>query len=435
MDNPPTEARPVRARLFANRNFRLLFGGSSVSALGDQFTLVALPWLVLRLTGSPAALGLVLAAMALPRAIFMLIGGAMVDRLSARRILLLARGVNAVLVALLAALVLGGAIAMPAVYAIALCIGVATAFAYPAGSALLPQLVATTQLASANALFMGMRQLSLFIGPALAGLVIGVHAGHGAAESRGLGLAFAVDAASFLASLASLWMIRSAADRPPRPTGKGVLGDIAAGVHHVWGDLPLRAFMLYAAVVTAFVGGPIQVGLPVLANNRMDLGAASLGILMTANGGGMLVGGFLSRLVARAVRGRLGMLVLCMDTLAGVALAALALAHSTMYGALLLAGVGVLAGIAQIAIVTWIQQRVPPAMMGRTMSLLMFTFMGIGPVSAAVAGSLLKVLSLGALFAGTGLALSAIALACLAHPALRRIGEPINLRSAACRAP
>jgi len=409
-------------KLLAQRNFRLLFIGSAVSALGDQFTLVALPWLVLRLTADPASLGLVLAAMALPRAIFMLIGGAMVDRLSARRILLLARTINALLVALLAGLVLAGAIGMPMIYAIALGIGVATAFAYPAGSALLPQLVAPAQLSPANALFMSVRQLSLFVGPALAGLVIGTHAGHGAAEARGLGLAFVVDAASFLASLGSLWLIRTAADRQVRPRGNGVLGDVAAGVRQVWADLPLRAFMLYAAVVTAFVGGPIQVGLPVLANSRMDLGAASLGILMTANGGGMLVGGFLSRRVARAASGRLGVLVLCMDTLAGLALATLALVHNTLHGALLLAGVGVLAGIAQIAIVTWIQQRVPPAMMGRTMSLLMFTFMGLGPISAAVAGSLLKLISLGALFAGAGLILSAIALACLASPALRGIG-------------
>jgi len=307
MENP----NQASATLSANRDFRLLFGGSSVSALGDQFTLVALPWLVLRLTGSPAVLGLVLAAMALPRAIFMLIGGAMVDRLSARRILLLARAANALLVALLAGLVLGNAIAMPAIYAIALGIGLATAFAYPAGSALLPQLVAPTRLASANALLMGARQLSLFVGPALAGLVIGTHAGHGAAEAHGLGMAFAIDAASFGASLLSLWLIRSAADRPARAASRGVLADVAEGVRHVWADLPLRAFMLYAAVVTAFVGGPIQVGLPVLANSRMDLGAASLGILMTANGGGMLVGGFLSRAVARMAGGRLGMLVLC----------------------------------------------------------------------------------------------------------------------------
>jgi MFS family permease len=316
MTNPP--AAPV---LRANRDFRLLFAGGTVSALGDQFTLVALPWLVLRLTGSAAALGLVLAAMALPRAILMLVGGALVDRMSARRILLLARGVNAALVALLAGLVLAGGIGMPAVYAIALGIGVATAFAYPAGSALLPQVVAPVQLSPANALFMGMRQLSQFVGPALAGVVVGMHAGHGVAEARRLGLAFAIDAASFLVSLGLLWLIRGAARGQSGARTNGVLADVGAGMRHVWADLPLRAFMLYAAAVTAFVGGPIQVGLPVLANSRLDLGPASLGLLMTANGGGMLVGGFLSRVVARAASGRLGVLVLCMDTFASLALA------------------------------------------------------------------------------------------------------------------
>jgi MFS family permease len=415
-----------RDSVFANRNFRLLFGGSTISMLGDQFTLVALPWLVLKLTGNPAALGLVLAAMALPRALFMLIGGAVVDRLSPRRVLLAARGVNALLVALLAALVLLGDIRMWLVYLIALGIGLSTAFAYPAGSAILPQLVRKDQLQPANALVMGMRQLSMFVGPALAGVVISLGA-HGAQpqavqDAEGLGLAFAIDAASFIFSLGSLLLIRVHGDFDPKPAVGGVLANVASGVRMIWADLPLRAFMLYAAVVSVFVGGPLQVGLPVLADTRMDLGAASLGILMTANGGGMLLGSFLSGPVSRFVRGRLGLMVLTIDSLAGLALATLALVHSTVTGAALLAATGVLAGIAQIAIVSWIQRRVAPEMMGRAMSVLMFTFLGLGPISAAIAGSLLKLISLTDLFAGAGLLLTAIALTCMRSPALRSIG-------------
>lgn len=414
--------------VLTNRNFRLLFGGSTVSALGDQFTLVALPWLVLKLTGDPAALGLVLAAMALPRAIFMLIGGAVVDRMSPRHVLLGARGANALLVSLLAVLVWSGVINMPVVYAIALGIGVSTAFAYPASSSILPQLMEPTQLASANALVMGMRQMSVFVGPLLAGLVIGTgaHAAatHGPADAHGLGLAFGIDAISFVASLGSLMMIRLHSEGQPRRAQGSVLAAIAEGVRGVWADVPLRAFILYVGAVTVFVGGPIQVGLPVLADTRLDLGAASLGILMTANGGGMVVGGFLSKLAARFVRGRLGLMVLCIDSIAGLGLVLLGTIHSTWSGAVLLAATGLLAGIAQIAIISWIQQRVSREMMGRTMSLLMFTFMGLGPVSAAVAGGLLKLISLPALFAGAGLALTTIALCCLANPALRSIGAP-----------
>ena len=415
-----------RESVFANHNFRLLFGGSTISMLGDQFTLVALPWLVLKLTGNPAALGLVLATMALPRALFMLIGGAVVDRLSPRRVLLAARGANALLVALLAALVLLGDIRMWLVYAIALGIGLSTAFAYPAGSAILPQLVSKDQLQPANALVMGMRQLSMFIGPALAGVVISIGA-HGAQpqavqDAGGLGLAFSIDAISFAFSLGSLLLIRIHSDFHPKAVVGSVLSNIASGVRTIWADLPLRAFILYAGVISVFVGGPIQVGLPVLADTRMDLGAASLGILMTANGGGMLLGSFLSGIASRTVRGRLGLMILAIDSLAGLALAAMALVHSTITGAVLLAGTGMLGGIAQITIISWIQRRVAPEMMGRTMSVLMFTFMGLGPISAAIAGSLLKLISLTGLFAGAGLLLTAIALSCMGNPALRSIG-------------
>ena len=420
------QASSPRSALFANHNFALLFGGSTISAIGDQFTLVALPWLVLKLTGDPAALGLVLAAMALPRAAFMLIGGAVVDRMSPRRVLLGARAVNALLVSLLAVLVLAGAIQMWMIYVIALGIGLATAFAYPAGSAILPQLVGPQQLQPANALFMGMRQLSMIVGPALAGLVIGTGAHavqqQAVADAGGLGLAFSVDAVSFLFSLGSLMLVRIHSDHHPKVPVGSVLANVASGIRNIWADLPLRAFILYAAVVSVFVGGPIQVGLPVLADTRLDLGAASLGILMTSNGVGMLLGSFLSGLVTRMVKSRLGLMVLCIDSLAGLALAALALVHSTLGGAVLLAGTGMLGGIAQIAIVSWIQRRVAPEMMGRTMSVLMFTFMGLGPLSAAIAGSLLKVIALPTLFAGAGLLLTAIALSCMSNPALRSIG-------------
>ena len=416
----------TRSSLFANHNFALLFGGSTISAIGDQFTLVALPWLVLKLTGDPAALGLVLAAIALPRAVFMLIGGAVVDRMSPRRVLLGARAINALLVSLLALLVLAGGIQMWMIYVIALGIGLSTAFTYPAGSAILPQLVEPQQLQPANALFMGMRQLSMIIGPVLAGLVIGIaaHAGQpqAVADARGLGLAFSVDALSFLFSLGSLMLVRIHSDHHPKAPEGSVLTNVVSGIRTIWADLPLRAFILYVAVVSVFVGGPIQVGLPVLADTRLDLGAASLGILMTANGVGMLLGSFLSGIVTKLVRSRLGLMVLGIDSLAGLALATMALVHSTFAGAALLTATGMLGGIAQIAIFSWIQRRVAPEMMGRTMSVLMFTFMGLGPLSAMIAGKLLKVISLPALFVGAGLTLTAIALCCMTSPALRSIG-------------
>jgi len=422
----PAAPTPARRSLFANRDFSLLFGGSSISAFGDQFTLVALPWLVLKLTGNPAALGIVLAVMAFPRAAFMLIGGAIVDRMSPRRVLLGARAVNAACIVILAALVLTGNIQMWTVYLLALGIGLSTAFAYPAGSAILPQLVPLQQLRPANAAFMGMRQLSMVGGPVLAGFVIALGAHHQPSaqalpDARGLGMAFGIDAASFVFSLVSLAMIRIRGDFHPPQTSGGMFASIAAGIRYVWADVPLRAFVIYWSFVAIFVSGPIQVGLPVLADTRLSLGAASLGILMTAQGVGMFAGSFLSGIGSRLMRGHLGVMVLCFDSLIGVALAALTLVHTTWFGAALLLCTGLLGGVVQIAIFTWIQQRVSQAMMGRTMSILMFTFMGLGPLSAAAAGALLKVISLTALFGIAGLTLTVIALCCLASPQMRGI--------------
>lgn len=424
--NTISPATPTRSSIFANPNFSLLFGGSSISAFGDQFTLVALPWLVLKLTGNPAALGIVLAVMAAPRAAFMLIGGAVVDRMSPRRVLLAARAVNAACIVILAALVLTGSILVWMVYVLALGIGLSTAFAYPAGSAILPQLVEPRQLRSANAAYMGMRQLSMIGGPVLAGFVIAMGAHHQSSaqalpDARGLGLAFGIDAASFVFSLASLAMVRIHGDFHPTKTTGSMFASIAAGIRYVWSDVPLRAFMLYASFGSVFVSGPIQVGLPVLADTRLNLGAASLGILMTAQGIGMFAGSFLSGTGQRLMRGHLGVMVLCIDSLVGLMLAALMLVHTTYTGAALLLCTGLFAGMVQIAIYTWIQQRVSPAMMGRAMSILMFTFMGLGPLSAAAAGALLKVISLTTLFGIAGLTLTAIALSCLGSPQMRSI--------------
>lgn len=427
MSAAPPAARPAaRASLFSNRDFSLLFGGSAISAFGDQFTLVALPWLVLKLTGNPAALGIVLAVMAFPRAAFMLIGGAVVDRISPRVVLLGARAANAICIVILAALVLTGAIHMWMIYLLALGIGLSTAFAYPAGSAILPQLVPPQQLRQANAAFMGMRQLSMVGGPVLAGFVIalGAHrqpSAHALPDARGLGMAFGIDAASFVFSLISLAMIRIHGDFNPPEAGRGVFASIAAGIRYVWSDVPLRAFVIYASFVAVFVGGPIQVGLPVLADTRLDLGAASLGILMTAQGIGMFMGSALSGLAQRMVRGQLGVMVLCFDALTGLVLAALTGVHTTRFGAVLLFCSGLLGGIVMIAIFTWIQQRVSQQTMGRAMSILMFAFMGLGPLSAAAAGALLKVISLTALFGIAGLTLTLIALSCLASPQMRSI--------------
>jgi len=414
------------ARLSADRNFTLLLSGSTASMFGDQFTLMALPLLVLRLTANAGALGMVLATMALPRALLILLGGAVVDRWSPRRVLLCSRAINALCVVVLAVLTLGGGITLPHIYAIALGIGISTAFAYPAGSAILPQLISAVHLPKANSLAMTARQLSLFVGPMLAALVVGgtVPASTHSAGSNvhGLGVAFAIDAASFLLSLVSLVLIRVPAYAPTIAPARSMLASVAEGIRALWHDTPLRSFTIYSTLVMLLVAGPVQVGLPLLATTCLDLGDASLGILMAANGAGMLAGGLCTSMILRRANDRLGAIIIALDIMLGLAVVLLAFVRSTAWASALLAIAGALGGIGQIGVVTWIQRRVVPEMMGRAMSVIMVLGMSVAPVSAMCAGLLLSVMDLHTLFVATGVVLSLSAALGLAYPPLRNIG-------------
>ncbi|QGZ42224.1 MFS transporter [Pseudoduganella flava] len=397
----------TRAALWAEPNFRWLLGGGMLSMIGDQFTLIALPWLVLKLTGDPLALGVVIALMSIPRAVFILVGGALVDRYSPLRVMMLSKHASALLLFALAALTLSGSATLPLVYALALGIGLAQAFAIPSGTAMLPQTVPAPLLQAANGTMMGMRQLSMLAGPLLAALLLAL-AGGGATvtDARPLGLAFAVDCASFVISAFTLARVRPLADAP-RAAETHVLRAVGAGLAMVWRDTALRTCFLYWGLVAFCVGGAMQVALPLLARDVLH-GASSLGVLMGAHGAGTLLGMVLA---ARAPRLGLpfGAMLLLGDALAGLLLVPLGAVGALWQAILLLLALGVLAGYLQVAIFTWIGRRVAPQMLGRAMSIFLFIFMGLAPLSAAFTGAILQYVSLATLYAAGGALLTGCA--------------------------
>jgi MFS family permease len=172
LDTKTAVSRGTFRAVLRIRNFRLLWIGQGISVLGDQFYLIALPWLVLQLTGDALAVGTVLALVAFPRALFMLVGGALIDRFSPRKVMLASDALRLALVTLLTLLILTGLIQMWMLYGFALLFGLVAVFFYPAQPALIPQLVEEEQLQIGNVLNMGTPQLGLFAGPVLAGGLI-----------------------------------------------------------------------------------------------------------------------------------------------------------------------------------------------------------------------------------------------------------------------
>jgi MFS family permease len=417
----PTAAR---AALMRDPNFRWLMLGSIVSALGDQFTMIALPWLVLKMTGDPLALGLVVALMGVPRAVFILFGGALVDRHSPMRVLMLTKHANTVLLGALAALVLTGSATLPLVGALALALGLASAFSIPSGTSLMPQVVAPGQLPLANGMLMSIRQVTMLAGPLLAGLLFAL-AGDGSsgmADARGLGLAFAFDCISFAASAWTLSKVAVLSAVPQPAVVQPILRAVGAGLAMVWNDRTLRTCFIYWGVCSCVVGGIMQVAMPVLASSRLH-GAASLGIMMGAYGAGTLAGMALTGIMGNLRFGNLGATLLLIDGIVGAALLPLGHISATWQGAVLNLAVGVLAGFMQVAVFTWVQQRVPREMLGRTMAIFMFIFMGLAPLASALAGWVMRYVALTTLFTGAGLFLVGAALLAYAFTPMRSMAD------------
>ena len=418
------EPQTLRADLLREANFRWLTGGGLISGLGDQFSMIALPWLVLTMTGSPLTMGLVIALMSIPRALLILVGGALVDRYSPKSILMLSKHCNALLLFALAAMVLTDSVSMPAVYALAFGMGLASAFSIPAGTSMLPHIVAAPQLPLANGILMGVRQLTVLSGPLLAALVFalfGDGSGAGAHPMRGIGIAFGLDCFSFVFSawtLSQVQLLQAPAKAAPEPIFKA----IGAGLAMVWNDKALRVCMAYWALGALVVGGTMQVALPVLASTRLG-GATALGIMMGMHGVGSLGGMALTGLFGKFRIGTFGATLLLFDAAAAILLIIMSGVQTTWQAGAFMLVLGLLGGFIQVGVFSWIQTRVPRPMLGRMMSIFMFIFMGAPPIAAAVVGWLLQYASLGQLFVGAGAFLLLAAVLAWLFTAIRQVTD------------
>ncbi|MBV8201006.1 MAG: MFS transporter [Acidobacteria bacterium] len=409
---PATAPLPPPRHPLAIPHFRNLWIGVTISVIGDQFYLVALPWLVLQLTGSSLALGTVMMTTAIPRAGLMLVGGAMIDRFSVRRVLIVTATIRALLVGAVAALVWLRAIGLWHVYLLTFAFGVADAFSLPAGLALIPTLVEPRQLQPANAALQSSAVMAQMVGPAPAGLLI---------RSFGVAPALLCDALSFLAALAAVLGLPQPPAAPAAAAGSAArpstLHAIGEGLRAVRQDRPLLSLLGVFAVLNFCIAGPLFVGLPAMA--RLHFGsAAAFGTFLTCFGGGTLVGLAAAGMVKRPRRR--GLQIIAMSCATGLELIAIGLVGSAAAIGTLLALMGVGVGVVNVQFGAWIQARVDRAILGRVSSVLMFCAVGLVPVSYAVAGAL-AAFSFAALFAGAGAVLAATAVLAVSSGAARRI--------------
>ena len=388
------------------RDFRLLWAGEGVSLLGDQFHFVALATLVFALTGSGLALGTVLVAVAIPRAALMLFGGALTDRLSPRTLMIASNILRSVVVATVAILVLSGRAELWHLVALGVIFGAVDALFIPALNTIIPMLVPADRLPAANGLVQVTSQFMHFVGPALAGVVV---------AAVGAGSAFAFDAVTFgLAALALLAI--QGGRRPARPVSMNgspaapsILASIREGAAYAFGDPGIRAVILLSAAINLATSGPIAIGLAWLANVRFEGGPALFGLMFAGFGAGAVIGAVVAGSTVRPHR--FGRVVLGLAIVFAVQMAALGVAPNALLATAGLVGAGLAAGYLNVTVISWLQARSDPALLGRVMGLVMLGAFGLQPVSFAIAGVLVDAYATPMYLLAGGLILAAVAAA------------------------
>jgi len=412
--------------VLADRDYRYLWLGQTVALLGDQFHLIAMPWLVLQLTRDPLQLGAVLAVAGVARAVAMLVGGALADRYSPRDIMIHANVARGVMAVALAAAVLAGAVEMWMVYLAALAFGVVTGVFEPASQAAVPRLVDDDRLESGNSLVFFGDQLASFLGPTAAGVLIGwfattTVAGEQVASLTGVGVAFAVHAAAFAVSIGLLAMI-GRMRRPAETDHAHPLRSIAEGLRFVAGRRHLVWVMVLIALANFFMSGPLLVGVPVLADSRLPEGAAALGLVLSGYAFGNLFGLIVAGVARRPSPRVLGLILITLFAVFGAGLSVFSWVTSTWTAVPVMAVMGLGNGYLSVAIMTYLQRHTPPELIGRMMSLAMLSMFAVMPLSQALAGVVVKA-SVGALFLGAAAGMLLTGALAASRPEVRRFGE------------
>jgi len=398
----PVVLEPLRIR-----DFRLFWAGQSVSMVGDGVYTVAVAWQVYALSNVPTALAVVGIAQTIPLVAFVLIGGALADRLDRRLLMIVGAAIPGVAIGVLAVLAYSGALALWHVWLISGAVGFGRAVFGPASGAFVPDIVPADRLVQANALAQIVRPLAAtLIGPALGGVLV---------ASVGTATCFAIDAASFGAGVGTLLFVAS---RPVvRAERTKLLADIREGFafirRHVW----IWGTLAMATVWVVVLLGPLDVLVPYIVKNDLGGGAGSLGLVYACGGVGAIGAAVATGQLGLPLRPVMWMLL---GWSAGCAtVTGIAASRSAWQAAVAFLGFNVLLTFSEIVWITLMQRFVPTELLGRVRSLDWLLSVGLVPLSFALTGPIAGVLGARTTLGGSALIAASIALATLLLPGMR----------------
>jgi MFS family permease len=387
LSRPQAPVSPVRVerslpeglRAFGHRDYRIFWFSQLFSLTGTWVQSLAQSWLVLTLTDSPAALGLIGVCQFGPTLILGLPAGVLVDRLPKRRLLMVTQFASATVVGILALLVATGQVQLWQIYTAAIALGVVAAIDMPARQSFVVDLVGKDDLMNAIALNSALFNTTRVAGPALAGFLLAAY---------GPEVCFVINAASYIPVMAGLGVMRTAGNPQVGSAVGTALERLREGLAYVR-RTPVVLLPIVLAGLMAVFGMNFGVWAPLLARDALDIGASGFGLLMSSLGIGSLAGALTLAFTGRHPSPRImlgtallfGTLEIALGVAAGLRLPA-------VLAMVLMAGIGFAMSTTMAQANTTVQTNSPDHLRGRVMSIYMTVFAGSVPIGAVLAGFL-----------------------------------------------
>jgi len=403
---PPHDA-DLAEPLGQNRDFKVLLASQGISSLGDAVSFTALPLLVLALTGSGFAMGVVGALQTLPDLFLAMLAGAIADRSDRKRMMFLADLGRALLTALIPISVFVGGPTMTVILLVAAPMSVLRSFFMAGYIASVPALVGRSQVGRANSYFEAIYSVGFIVGPAIAGLL---------ASTIGPGPTIAIDAVSFAISGLGLLLVRRDLRAPVDRPREHLLTEMREGIDFIRTHSTLRVVILFWGAVTALTA-PLVTALAVYITRDLSLAASTLGLILSAYGVGTVAGALL---MTRIGRQRPAPMLLGGTVMNGTMLLVLALAGSVPVFAGAAFGFGIAQSIVLLTYITLRTNLSPDPLLGRVGSTARTLTLGLSLIGLLVGGLLIDATSGSTTIALMGAALIAVSAVFATVPAMRR---------------
>jgi len=398
---------PPELPLARNRDFKVLLTSQTVSALGDAVSFTALPLLVLALTGSGFAMGVVGAFQTLPDLVFGMLAGAFADRSDRKRMMFLADFGRALLTALIPLSVAVEGPTMAVILVVAAPMSILRSFFLAGYTASIPALVGRAQVGRANSIFEALYSLGFIVGPAIAGIL---------AATIGPGPTLAIDAVSFGLSAIALAALRTDLRAPVDRVQPPILSAIREGIDYVIASPVLRAIIPIWTIVAVLIA-PLVTALAVRVTRDLGQPSSTLGALLATYGVGTVIGSLVSARIINYVRP--GIVLLAGNIIVGSALVVVALESyvPVLFGAALVAGAA-----QSMTLVTYITLRTaysPDEFLGRIGSTARTISIGLQPIGLLIGGALIDRIGGSTTMALMGITIALVSLAFVPVRAIR----------------